>query len=245
MPRGKPYKFCSRTCAVRGRTGISRRNRVVLNCKKCGRKYERKESAAGKSFYCSFKCLIADRDIGGLRNPNFKNAGWRRCEGCGSAYRSYSKTRRFCSALCGAAAQGEQAVANQRRGYDAELRCMEVLSDHGFIVFRSAASKGPFDVIAIGSGGLYLIQVKRTKEISRRRFPGVVRDLQKFDLPATANMQIWCWVDRTGWYVIDILRDGTTHERWMEDLRDYQSKCLVSGLPVAAPSLGFSSEALQ
>lgn len=135
-------------------------------------------------------------------------------------------------------------MANQRRGYDAELRCAELMSDHGFIVFRSAASKGPFDIIAMGDGGTYLIQVKRTKEAARRRFPSVAKELRGIKTHQMMHKQIWCWVDRRGWYITDVHEDGVV-ERWMDGLLDYQSFAKVGGFKVPQESLGFSAEMLQ
>ena len=40
------------------------------------------------------------RDITGKNNPNYKNAGWHICEGCGERFHSYNKKSRFCTRKC-------------------------------------------------------------------------------------------------------------------------------------------------
>jgi Holliday junction resolvase len=236
--RGKPYRFCSRACGVRGRSGPTQRNQVRMKCRKCGKKYEIKASHAGKSLYCSMRCLFASRDIGGIKNPNFKNSGLRVCEGCGCTYKTYDKARRFCSANCSHTESAGITVKNLRRGNDAELRCAETLDDHGFAVLRSARSRGPFDVFAIGQTGIYLIQVKRSGSAGRRFQRKTIRELTAITVPATAHKQIWCWVDQRGWFITDILSDGATYSRWSDGAFDYQEKTGCAGYPVSQPSLG-------
>ena len=215
-PRGKPYRFCSRDCGVRGRGGPTRRAMVAKACAVCGRGYEIKSSHAIGSKYCSNKCKVSAIDHSGVSNPNFKGGGQRVCEGCSAMYVSYNKARRFCSEECGWANAPEESVRNGRRGYDAELKCCSELSSRGMTALRSAASRGPFDVVAFGMDGAISIQVKRTKDPSRRRHPKVVKEIAVLGAPVTeANRkQLWCWVDRKGWFVVDIKPDGSTIEGW-------------------------------
>lgn len=236
--RGKPYRFCSYACGVRGRSGPTQCNRRKMQCRKCGKTYEIRASHAAKSLYCSMRCLFASRDIGGIKNPNFKNAGLRVCEGCGCTYKSYAKARRFCSMLCSHSESRELGVKNLRRGNDAELRCCETLTDHGFVVFRSARSRGPFDVIAVGQTGTYLIQIKRSKYAARRFHRKTIRELTAIAVPAIAYKQIWCWIDNRGWFITDIFGDGTVHSRWSDGVFDYQEKTGCAGYPVKMPQLG-------
>lgn len=215
-PRGKPYKFCSRFCAVRGRGGGTKRQKLGRFCVVCNQYFEVQKSKSKNAVYCSNECRISKIDHNGVKNPNFKDAGSRTCEGCGKGYRSYVKTRRFCSVECGWNNAPEEGMKNGRRGYDAELRCCSELSSRGYSAYRSAASRGPFDVFALGSGGAVCVQVKRTKDKSRRRQKKAVDEIALIGAPVSEHnrKQMWCWVDRTGWFVVDIQSDGSRKEGW-------------------------------
>lgn len=214
--RGKPYRFCSRSCGVRGRSGPTKRRRVELTCATCNRHYELKASHAATSVYCSVECHRLGRDMSGNRNPNWKDSGRRTCDACGGEYKSYVKSRRYCSEKCGWDNAPGESMANQRRGYDAELKCMAELNSRGYLAFRTAASRGPFDVYAIGEGGVICVQVKRTKDPSRKRHRKAVEAISKVGAPASEHnrKQMWCWVDRKGWFAADIQPDGTVKEGW-------------------------------
>jgi transcription elongation factor Elf1 len=71
-------------------------------CVRCGAEMDVKPSHYDKVFYCSKACMAeAYKDrMTGENNPNFKNAGRHICETCGVEFRSYNKTRRFCSQSC-------------------------------------------------------------------------------------------------------------------------------------------------
>lgn len=94
---------------------------------------------------------------------------------------------------------------------------------------RSAASKGPFDVVGFSANGTYFVQVKRTKAEGRRKFPQVVRELQSITPAQPSAKQIWVWIDRKGWYFIHINSDGTTEEWWDDGKHSYQKICKISG----------------
>lgn len=228
-PRGKPYLFCSRTCAVQGRSGPSKKQNIIVKCL-CGTTFTTNQSKlkANKK-YCSRQCAAKFYDKTGTNNPNYKNAGWRNCEACDSLYHSYDKNRRYCGTLCAESKQGGIALGNQRRGYDAELKCFERLLNDGFLPMRSAASKGPFDVVGFSSKGTYFVQVKRTKLEARKKFPRVVKELSEIIPSEPCAKQIWVWVDRKGWFFIHINKDGTTEEWWDDGPQSYQKICKISG----------------
>ena len=149
-------------------------------------------------------------DKSGTLNPNFANSGWRVCRGCGSSYHSYDKGRQFCSQTCSHAESAEWGMKNGRRGYDAERALFIKFVDAGCLPFRSAASKGPYDLIVVTNEGLtLLIQVKRTKTHATRWHAKTVRELMTTTPTGSGGehvswrKQVWCWVDRDKWYVTD------------------------------------------
>ena len=97
-------------------------------------------------------------------------------------------------------------MANLKRGADAERKCCQDLKAKGYLATRSAASKGIYDVIGISNEEILLIQVKRTKVKARRLFPKVVKQLKEALAPTAKciRKQLWCWVDKDGWYIKDI-----------------------------------------
>lgn len=90
---------------------------------------------------------------------------------------------------------------NARRGIEAERRCANDLRDAGYKVTRSAASKGQYDVIAIGPTNILLVQVKRTKEKYRLFSAKDRREIERAVCPETelVRKQLWCWLDGDGW----------------------------------------------
>ena len=86
---------------------------------------------------------------------------------------------------------------------------MAELKAKGYAVTRSAASKGEYDLIAIGKEDIRLIQVKRTKAMVRRAPPEIIRKLAKALAPDSSliRKQLWCWVDHHGWVVTNVEPD--------------------------------------
>jgi Holliday junction resolvase len=88
-----------------------------------------------------------------------------------------------------------------RRGYRAELALVKLLrsSKEFHTVFRSAGSRSPFDVIAIGKSRILLCQVKTGKG----RFNGERKKLQKVPVPRCARKQLWRYRSRV-WEIFEI-----------------------------------------
>ena len=98
-------------------------------------------------------------------------------------------------------------MTNTRRGHDTERRCAQELKELGYDVIRSAASKSVWDIIAIGSDDIRLIQCKRTKKTIRSAAApkSVLREMREAPAPSIGvNKQLWTWVDRKGWVVITL-----------------------------------------
>lgn len=201
-------KFCSLRCGVRGRTGPTRRKSVDQHncrCSACGKGVHVQASRNPKAtHYCSRKCKDAaqSRTLIGKRNPNFKNAGRKRCLCCKNSFKSYSATQKFCSQKCAHRAAPSLCAGNGFRGTEIEKLCAAALKAKGLLSFRSAGSKGPFDVIAISSNQIRLIQVKRTSQRSRLFQKKDISKLAAIHLPTTLEVvkELWSFLDGFGFY---------------------------------------------
>jgi endogenous inhibitor of DNA gyrase (YacG/DUF329 family) len=71
-------------------------------CLSCKKSFKVKPSHFKRTKYCSKKCMANDYKIRmkDKSNPNFKNAGIKKCFKCGKKYKSYNKNRKFCSNEC-------------------------------------------------------------------------------------------------------------------------------------------------
>ena len=80
----------------------------------------------------------------------------------------------------------------KRKGSRQEHRSMALLETMGYRCTRSAASLGEWDVVAIGTSDVLLVQVKSN------RMPGTLERyaLQEFVVPAGVRKQIHVWKDR-------------------------------------------------
>lgn len=78
-----------------------------------------------------------------------------------------------------------------RRGYRAELELVKLLKqrEEFHTVLRSAGSRSPFDVIAIGESHILLCQVKTGKG----SFQQERRKLKQLPVPRCARMQVWLY----------------------------------------------------
>lgn len=201
---------CSRKCGAAYRGGPHKTTPRSANktCANCGAPIWKKRSFNWARAYCDFRCKTEHARVlfAGEANPNYKAAGLRTCIACGKTYKSYQSGRRYCGAMCSRAFSAGESMANLRRGAEAERECVLELKRRGYNAFRSAASKGPFDVIGISESEVLLIQVKRTKAQGRRNQSKACADLRTVPVPqhAIIRRQMWCWVDRKGWFVVDV-----------------------------------------
>lgn len=216
-PHRRRQLFCSRECSVRGRKGgLRRQDRVDCVCEQCGKPIKKRSYHHGKSerHFCGRRCLYESHRVlyAGANNPNYQAVPLKKCVACGKEYRSYDSTRRYCSNLCSQGASASQALASARRGALAERRCCEDLKRSGYTAFRSAGSRGPFDVIGVSGSEFLLVQVKCTKSLQKGRIfmRKDVEKLKKAVYPAgpVARRQIWCWVEPLEeWRVLDLSAD--------------------------------------
>jgi Holliday junction resolvase len=76
-----------------------------------------------------------------------------------------------------------------RKGYLRELEVMRILRNSGKfqVVFRSAASHSPFDIVAISNSKVLLLQVKTGKF----NFKKEVNKLKAIQTPKSVEKQLW------------------------------------------------------
>jgi len=76
-----------------------------------------------------------------------------------------------------------------RKGYLRELEVMRILKDSGKfpVVFRSAASHSPFDIVAISKSKVLLLQVKTGKF----NFKKELNKLKAIQTPKFVEKQLW------------------------------------------------------
>jgi len=76
---------------------------------------------------------------------------------------------------------------NYRKGYIKEIRAVHELKSRGYIAFRSAGSRSPFDVVGISSSEILLLQVKS----GRKHLKDEIRKLREIRVPKCVRKQIW------------------------------------------------------
>ncbi|WP_134643008.1 hypothetical protein [Ammonifex thiophilus] len=115
---------------------------------------------------------------------------------------------------------------NYRRGYLAELRAKEELERQGYLVLRTAGSKGPFDLVAVRKDGVRLIQVKRCKDGNGIR-PGDLRALGEVPVPPGVTKEFWVWRDGEGFVRREVLSGGDGATALAAAIRGFLENCAV------------------
>lgn len=87
-------------------------------------------------------------------------------------------------------------MTNYQRGRKAEYKVVEVLKKQGYEAFRTAGSKGPFDVMGLNDREVILVQVKRGRKKRSTRDARAL--LAALPTPPGVKKEIWVWVDRQG-----------------------------------------------
>jgi Holliday junction resolvase len=84
---------------------------------------------------------------------------------------------------------GKKLKSPYRKGYLRELEVMRILRVSGNfqVVFRSAASHSPFDIVAISKSKVLLLQVKTGKFNFRRE----LEKLKSIETPKGVEKQLW------------------------------------------------------
>ena len=69
---------------------------MFWKCVDCGKEEDRPPTKAARK-----RCMPCRmRFIVGENNPNYRNVGWKICKQCGNQFKSYIKTRKYCSKKC-------------------------------------------------------------------------------------------------------------------------------------------------
>ena len=86
-----------------------------------------------------------------------------------------------------------------RKGYLRELEVMRILRNSGKfqVVFRSAASHSPFDIVAISNSKVLLLQVKTGKFSFKKE----VNKLKAIQTPKSVEKQLW--ILNKNWKIIN------------------------------------------
>jgi len=80
-------------------------------------------------------------------------------------------------------------MSTKRKGIRAERRAKRILEQTGYLVIRSSASLGPFDLVAIGPhGSLRLIQVKKGKQLNSAEREALLELASRFK---NASVEYW------------------------------------------------------
>ena len=171
-----PYKqrriiYCSRACAYKGRK--TRLNQIPLKCDNCGREFSRSPAllkSHGKNHrhcFCSKKCyaFFMRQYTKGKRNANWRG-------GISSTKNNAAKGK------------GNRLY---KIGTYFERKARKELEADGYYVVRSAASKGIWDLVAIKSDSIKLVQVKvRSSAISKDRTL-----IESFTCPQNVSKELW------------------------------------------------------
>jgi Holliday junction resolvase len=104
-------------------------------------------------------------------------------------------------------------MSNAQRGHQAERWVRDELIALGYVVTRSAASAGAYDLIACGDTDIRLVSVKRTRRRCLNPSASSVAELRAAKGPVGSNVhkEVWVWIDREGWIVVRLTPDGYDH----------------------------------
>ena len=88
------------------------------------------------------------------------------------------------------------------KGRRLEHKTIKILEAAGYSCTRAAASKGVWDIIAINSTSVSLVQVK-----ANRKPPPVEREeMEQFICPPGVSKEYWVWKDREREPIIEIVQ---------------------------------------
>lgn len=88
-----------------------------------------------------------------------------------------------------------------------EYLARDILKSRGYMVIRSAGSKGPFDLVAIPmDGGARFIQIKKGRQSSKKAL-GNLKNLSC--VYKGIAMELWSYEPRIGFHITIISGDNT------------------------------------
>jgi hypothetical protein len=190
---------CSEKCGY-ALVKLNSAKRHDKQCIYCKRRYR---SWRDEQKFCSLHCSVRGR-LGKTRYSTLSI----RCEECGKSVLikpSHRHLARYCSRKCKDQSTRQLPYAQFKRGMKWESDCAKRLRREGYLVFRSALSRGPFDLIAVHpfSAEIKFIQVKGTA--NRENIDPSPNDRAAIilvDIPSVleATKEIWRVVEGVGTY---------------------------------------------
>ena len=83
-------------------------------------------------------------------------------------------------------------MKTKAKGSRRERQAMKILEGLGYLVTHAAASLGIFDLIAINSTSMRLIQVKANRKASRAE----MEEIRRLAVPKCCSKEVWIFADR-------------------------------------------------
>lgn len=97
--------------------------------------------------------------------------------------------------------KSKKDINKTAKGTRVEYQVRDILEPLGYVVTRSAASKGPFDLIAMHPTHTRLIQAKANRRPPKEE----IQELLDFKAPATTSKEIWVRKDRVKTPIVEVL----------------------------------------
>lgn len=92
-------------------------------------------------------------------------------------------------------------MTKYERGRQVEYAIAAFLRKHGYTVFRSAGSKGAFDLIAFNQNVIRLIQSKSSAD-DKYNYRQDEEKMSKIVVPPIATKELWIYVSKRGFVEI-------------------------------------------
>lgn len=94
-------------------------------------------------------------------------------------------------------------MTNYSKGRRREWAAIKFLTDSGFTAYRTAGSKGAFDVIAHDDKCVRFIQIKsESKKTSRL---SDISSIEAISVPECATKELWVFRDYVGWHTVYLI----------------------------------------
>lgn len=102
-------------------------------------------------------------------------------------------------------------VTQYERGRRIEHKIISFLKKSGYSTFRSAGSKGAFDIIAVNERVVRFIQSKLTDDTSYN-YTNEIKNMNTVATPDYASRELWIYVARLGFVEIKTTRTDMEFE---------------------------------
>lgn len=95
-------------------------------------------------------------------------------------------------------------IRTKAKGSRRERQAKVMLESQGYLVMHAAASLGMFDLIAINSTSMRLIQIKSNRKPS----PAEMEGIRLLPVPGCCSKEIWIFEDRKATPSITVVTEG-------------------------------------